>query len=37
MPDEDSLSVNSLFVEPPKQHKSFSLVSSNVLSHFLVE
>lgn len=27
MPDEDSLSVNSLFVEPPKQHKSFSLVS----------
>ncbi|XP_046636692.1 rho guanine nucleotide exchange factor 3-like [Daphnia pulicaria] len=25
MPDEDSLSVNSLFVEPPKQHKSFSL------------
>ena len=27
MPDEDSLSVNSLFVEPPREHKSFSLVS----------
>ena len=26
MLSEDSISVNSLFVEPPKQHKSFSLV-----------
>jgi len=25
MLSEDSISVNSLFVEPPKQHKSFSL------------
>ena len=35
MLSEDSISVNSLFVEPPKQHKSFSLVSYSLQSYSL--
>jgi len=30
MPDEDALSVDSLFAEPPKQHISFSLVRETI-------